>query len=248
MILSVKRVNRYFMLLTAPFLGLLIGLWWIQPSMQLDLEIAKFAPVALPVNETNAIQQDLLKAKTSASYTINAVSTSAKLYQETTAAMNTLVSSATTQASRPKIIYNRRITTKLGIPSGIINSDRITIELYRLNPGHYKAYALKIKLKDPTAMKMSLAKETSSGAETTMQAVKRYGAVAGINAGGFADQAGKRYPLSTTMIEGQYVYGFEPTYKDLSFIGLNKSGQLIGGKFNSRTQLDQLEQIGRAHV
>lgn len=142
--------------------------------------------------------------------------------------MNKLVETAQTQANRPELIYNRRISAKLGIPSEIVTSDRIRVELYRLNPGNYKAYALKIKLKDPTAMKMSLA-ETAYGAETTMHAVQRNGAIAGINAGGFADQSGKRYPLSTTVVDGKYLYGFEPTYKDLSFVGLNKSGQLIGG-------------------
>jgi exopolysaccharide biosynthesis protein len=76
-----------------------------------------------------------------------------------------------------------------------------------------------------------------------MQAVNRYGASAGINAGGFADQNGKRYPLSTTVVNGKYLYGFEPSYKDLSFVGLNKSGQLIGGKFTSKAQLDQLEPV-----
>lgn len=243
MMTPVKRVNRFFMLLTAPFLGLLLCLWWYQPPMQLELQVEQFMPISGPVDEAILLKQDLTLAKASASYTIDAVSASAKLYKETTAAMNILVSTATTQAAQPALIYNRRITAKLGIPSDIISSDRIRIELYRLNPGNYKAYALKIKLKDSTAMKMSLATETSSGAETTMQAVNRYGAIAGINAGGFADRAGKRYPLSTTMVGGQYVYGFEPSYKDLSFVGLNKSGQLIGGKFNNREQLDQLEPV-----
>lgn len=243
MMTPVKRINRFFMLLTAPFLGLLLCLWWYQPPMSLDLQVGQFAPNSGPVDEAILLKQDLTLAKASASYTIDAVSASAKLYKETTAAMNTLVSTATTQAAQPALIYNRRITAKLGIPSDIISSDRIRIELYRLNPGNYKAYALKIKLKDSTAMKMSLATDTSSGAETTMQAVNRYGAIAGINAGGFADRAGKRYPLSTTMVGGQYVYGFEPTYKDLSFVGLNKSGQLIGGKFYNRAQLDQLEPV-----
>lgn len=243
MMTSVKIVNRFFMLLTAPVIGLILCLWWYQPSMQLDLQVGNYAPISGPVEEAIAVRQDLTTAKASASYTIDAVSTSAKLYKETTAVMNSLVSTATTQAGRPELIYNRRITAKLGIPSETLSSDRIRIELYRLNPGNYKAYALKIKLKDPTAMKMSLATETSSGAETTMHAVNRLGAIAGINAGGFADRAGKRYPLSTTMVGGQYVYGFEPTYKDLSFVGLNQSGQLIGGKFYNRAQLDQLEPV-----
>jgi exopolysaccharide biosynthesis protein len=243
MMTPVKRVNRFFLLLTAPFLGLLICMGWYRPPLLLDLNVEHFAPISGPVNETAALKKDLTLAQASASYTIDAVSASAKLYKETTTTMNTLVETAKTQASRPELIYNRRISAKLGIPSEILSSDRIRIELYQLNPGNYKAYALKIKLKDPTAMQMSLAQEASGGAETTMQAVNRYGAIAGINAGGFADKAGKRYPLSTTVVGGQYLYGFEPTYKDLSFVGLNKSGQLIGGKFYNRTQLDQLEPV-----
>jgi exopolysaccharide biosynthesis protein len=242
MMTPVKRVNRFFMLLTAPFIGLFICMSWYRPPLQLDLDVGQFTPSAGPVNETASLKKELTLAEASAAYTIDAVSASAKLYKETTTTMNKLVETAQTQATRPELIYNRRISAKLGIPSEIVTSDRIRVELYRLNPGNYKAYALKIKLKDPTAMKMSLA-ETASGAETTMHAVQRNGAIAGINAGGFADQSGKRYPLSTTVVDGKYLYGFEPTYKDLSFVGLNKSGKLIGGKFYSRAQLDQLDPV-----
>ncbi|MBT2292897.1 phosphodiester glycosidase family protein [Paenibacillus albidus] len=239
----VQKVNRFFMLLTAPFFGLLLGLWWYHPPLQLNLEVGRFAPAPGPVQETGQLKKDLTLAQSAASYTIDSVSASAKLYQETTAAMNALVQTASSQATRPEVIYNRRISSRLGIPSDVISSNRILIELYRLNPGGYKAYAMKIKLKDPAAMTMSLAEESTRGAETTLHAVQRYGAVAGINAGGFADKAGQRYPLSTTVVDGQYLYGFEPSYKDLSFVGLNKSGRLIGGKFASRAQLDQLEPV-----
>lgn len=243
MITPVKRINRFFMMLTAPFIGLLIGLWWYQPPLTLQLDTNPYAPIPGPVEETAALKNALTLAQASASYTIDSISASAQLYKQTTNAMNALVSTAKTQASRPERIYNRRITAKLGIPSDVVSSDRITIELYRLNPGHYKAYALKIKLKDASAMKMSLAGNGNGGAETTLQAANRYGAAAGINAGGFADQGGKRYPLSTTVVDGRYLYGFEATYKDLSFVGLNKSGKLIGGKFYSRFQLDQLQPV-----
>ncbi|MNM97325.1 hypothetical protein D3C81_1098270 [compost metagenome] len=99
---------------------------------------------------------------------------------------------------------------------------------------------MKIKLKSPDAMKMTLGKDKLGGAETTLQALNRYDAVAGINAGGFADSKGKRYPLSTTMLNGKYLNGFEPTFKDLFFVGMNKNGQLIGGKFQSQAALDKL--------
>ncbi|MGN7761016.1 phosphodiester glycosidase family protein [Paenibacillus sp. 22594] len=243
MMTPVKRVNRFFMLLTAPFFGLLLCLWWYQPPLDLNLGTGKFTAEPGPVKETAALLTDLTAAQASASTTIGSIGASAKLYNQTTNAMNALVHMAKSQTPRPEQIYNRRITSRLGIPADVVQSDRITIELYRLNPGNYTAYALKVKLKDPTAMKMSLAGDGKGAAETTMQAVNRYGATAGINAGGFADQDGKRYPLSTTVVGGKYLYGFESSYKDLSFVGLNASGQLIGGQFYSRTQLDQLHPV-----
>ncbi|WP_025690636.1 phosphodiester glycosidase family protein [Paenibacillus zanthoxyli] len=241
MITPVKRVNRFFMLVTAPFIGLLLCLSLYRPSLTLDLETQRFSPSAGPVQLTSGIKDQLGTAQASAAHTMKSVSASAKLYKETTATMNALVDKAVTQASRPALIYNRRITAKLGFPFDVINSSRIRIELYRVNPGDYTGYAMKIKLKDKAAMTMSLGQEGLGGSETTLQAANRYGAVAGINAGGFADKDGRRFPLSTTIVEGQYVTGFESSYKDLSFVGLNKEGRLIGGKFYSREQLDKLE-------
>ncbi|MBY9080449.1 phosphodiester glycosidase family protein [Paenibacillus sp. HN-1] len=236
----VKRVNRFFMLATAPFLGLLLCLLLYRPSLTLDLETQKFLPDPGPLQTTDAIGRDLELAKTSASSTTHAISATAKLYRQTTSTMGTLVDQARTQAARPEQIYNRRISSRLGFPYDVIDSSRITIELYRLNPGDYTGYAMKVKLKDQSAMTMSLPLKGLGSSETTLQAVSRYGAVAGINAGGFADQDGKRYPLSTTIVDGKYLTGFEASYKDLSFVGLNQEGKLIGGKFNSRQQLDAL--------
>ncbi|WP_025694280.1 phosphodiester glycosidase family protein [Paenibacillus durus] len=241
MITPVKRVNRFFMLVTAPFIGLLLCLSLYRTSLTLDLGTQRFLPSAGPVQLTSGIKGQLDTAQASAAHTMKSVSASAKLYRETTATMNALVDKAVTQASRPALIYNRRITAKLGFPFDVINSSRIRIELYRVNPGDYTGYAMKIKLRDKAAMTMSLGQEGLGSSETTLQAVNRYGAVAGINAGGFADKGGRRYPLSTTIVEGQYVTGFESSFKDLSFVGLSKEGRLIGGKFYSREQLDKLE-------
>ncbi|MDF2837680.1 MAG: putative periplasmic protein, partial [Paenibacillus sp.] len=74
--------------------------------------------------------------------------------------------------------------------------------------------------------------------QTTLQAVKNHGAAVGVNAGGFADGGGKRYPLSNTIVDGKYVIGFEATYSDLFFVGMNDKNELIGGKFASKDQLD----------
>lgn len=153
MMTPVKRINRFFMLLTAPLIGLLIVLWAHQPKLILDLDTGQFAAAPGPLEQTALLKQELLAAQDSASYTIDAIGATAHLYNQTTNAMNSLVTTAAAQVSRPELIYNRRITAKLGIPADVISSDRITIELYRLNPGNYKAYALKIRLKDAAAMK-----------------------------------------------------------------------------------------------
>ncbi len=79
--------------------------------------------------------------------------------------MSSIVRTASTQAQKPEQIYNRRITTRLGAAAvERVNSQRINIELYRLNPGSYHAYAMKIKLRDPEAMKMTLGKDSFGGA------------------------------------------------------------------------------------
>jgi len=237
---NVKRINRFFMLATAPFIGLLLVMLLQSKSMTVPLHLEEYAPAASLDAQSSEILNTLDQAEKIAVQTSASIEKTTRLYNKTTTAMSSIVKAASTQAAKPEQIYNRRITSKLGAASERVNSNKIHIELYRLNPGTYKAYAMKIKLKDPHAMKMTLGKDAYGGAETTLTAVQRYGAIAGINAGGFADAGGKRYPLSTTVLNGRYVNGFEATFKDLFFVGLNDSGKLIGGKFTSKAKLDAL--------
>ena len=97
MMTPVKRVNRFFMLLTAPLLGLLLCLWLYQPPLELKLNTAPFAAVPGPVNETTHKSRIWLLAKSYASYTIDSMAPAAKLYKQTTNAMNALVSTAAAQ-------------------------------------------------------------------------------------------------------------------------------------------------------
>ncbi|WP_068619965.1 phosphodiester glycosidase family protein [Paenibacillus tuaregi] len=240
--IQVKQVNRFFMLATAPFFGLFIAL--LLGSVHLNWEGQQVAlPEPKELNQhVTSLSQGLTNAEETAKYTISTIRKTSLLYQKTTSAMSQIVTSASSASRRPEMIYDHRITAKFGTaPFETVQSDKIRIELYKINPGNYKGYAMKIKLKTPSAMKMAVAGDKLGAAETTMQAVKHSGAVAGINAGGFADSGGKRYPLSTTILNGKYLTGFEPSYKDLSFVGLNQSGKLIGGKFSSQDQLDRLK-------
>ncbi|UUZ80792.1 phosphodiester glycosidase family protein [Paenibacillus sp. P26] len=42
-------------------------------------------------------------------------------------------------------------------------------------------------------------------------------------------------------MNGKYVYGFEPTFEDLTFIGISTDRKLIGGKFSRQEDLDKLK-------
>ncbi|WP_338542697.1 phosphodiester glycosidase family protein [Paenibacillus tundrae] len=248
MITPVKQVNRFFMLALAPFVGLMLCLLLFRPSLE-PASLAELTPPEETItSQTQAIRQDLSGAEEAAVQTSSSIKKTTQLYNQTTSTMSALVQKATSQATRPETIYNQRISSKLGVPFERINSDRLTIEMYRVNPGTYKGYAMKIKLKDPTAMQMALNSEAGKS-ETTMQAVRRTGAIAGINAGGFADSGGKRYPLSTTVMDGKYVNGFQASFKDLFFVGLNDAGKLVGGKFFDKGSLDRLQpQFGATFV
>ncbi|WP_211746762.1 phosphodiester glycosidase family protein [Paenibacillus sp. Marseille-Q4541] len=244
MILTTKRLNRFLMLATAPFVGIIFCLLVLQQPLAMDFsEPTEHYVSSNDIwNRTEEIKSDLNVAKTLAESTSSSLQKTTELYKSTSKTMESIANMTAAQAKKPEAVYNRRIQTKLGVPSEVIDSDRIRIELYKVNPGTYQGYAMKIKLKDPSAMQMALDDELGSS-QTTLQAALRSGAVAGINAGGYADSGGERFPLGTTVQDGKYVTGFHPSVKDLSFVGMNKEGKLIGGRFFNKYALDQQEPI-----
>ena len=249
-----RAINRLFLLATAPFLGLGIWLAAAGPGLTLSLSDAAFPKFELPAApEAGALTADVsagLDAAIGLAFETNdSLRREAELYAQAVAEMEQIAKLAAAQVGKPYAIYDRRITARLGKPVEEVRSNRITAQLFNIKAQHFNGYALKVKLKSKQAMTMVLGQDELGGAETTLSAVKRTGAVAGVNAGGFADGGGKRYPLGTTIVDGKYVSGFTPTYKDLFFVGMNDKMQLIGGKFESREELDKLKpQFGATFV
>ncbi|MUT65606.1 phosphodiester glycosidase family protein [Paenibacillus sp. NEAU-GSW1] len=240
---SVRYLNRTLLLACTPFLGMLLWLLFANISVVMGEDaFPKYDAAAIEdaaaVKPAAKATEGLSSAQKTAAQTSKSIKKQIKLYNQTNAEMKQIVTKAKAQAQRPFEIYDRIITSKLGSPSGTVNTDNLRAQLFYIKADHFNAYALKLKLKSSDAMQMALGNGKYGGAETTLAAVKRTGAFAGVNAGGFADGGGKRYPLSTTIVGGKYVGGFEPTYNDLFFVGLNESNKLVGGKFTSRQQLD----------
>lgn len=247
-----RDTNRFLLLVTAPFIGAIFSLlFWIQWEVDLSNQ------VSLPNVEVDFQQQTedivlgLKEAITNVAYTQVIISEVYDNYIKSANKAIAMAQIAETLKTQPLIIYDRRVTAKLGTPIETIRSDNIEIDVFQIKETNYQGYAMKVNLKSPDAMKLVLGNDTLGEAETTLSAVNRYGAVAGINAGGFADDAktGKRYPLSTTMIDENYLFGFQPSFSDLFFVGLDDQGKLIGGEFSKQEDLDKLNpQFGVSFV
>lgn len=243
---AVRTLNRTVLLACTPFLGMLLWLW--SENVDIELKPQPYMQQATePMNGSETVSdsvsltfEGLELAQSIALGTSESIQKQLKLYNQTNADMKKIASIAAVQASRPLQIYDRRITSKLGTPAATIKSEKLQAQLFYLNTQNFRSYALKIKLKKSDSIKLVLGQDKQGGAETTLAAVNRYKAAVGVNAGGFADSGGKRYPLSTTIISGKYVDGFQASYKDLFFVGVNEANKLVGGKFSSKEQLDAL--------
>ncbi|OXM86614.1 phosphodiester glycosidase family protein [Paenibacillus rigui] len=240
----VQFINRTLLLASAPFIGMILFLLCSHLTVQLP-DFHRLAATQFTIQkELQHAADQLDKAKTDAAQTRATIERFYQLYEQSAKDVVTMVQTADAASDKPTTIFDNRISTKLGAKaSRQTNSANIDLKLYYLAESNYKGYALKVNMKSDSAMKMVLGKDKVGGSETTLDAVRRYGAVAGVNAGGFADddRSGKRYPLSTTMLNGKYVYGFEPTFEDLAFIGLSSDRKLIGGKFSRQEDLDKLK-------
>jgi exopolysaccharide biosynthesis protein len=241
-----QSVNRLMLLASAPFLGALI---WLGFFATFHLTIDSFQPQPKPevniAEQTDSIASGLQSAQFQTASISQALEEKMQLYADTTELALSMNQLAAAQTNKPWIIYDYRITALLGTPLNHIYSNNIDLKLFSIKEKAYSGYAMKVHLKTNKAMKMVLGYDKVGKGETTSSAVKRYNAIAGVNAGGFADdlKSGKRYPLSTTVLNGNFVMPFEPSYKDLFFVGLDQNLKLVGGQFESKNSLESLKPL-----
>jgi exopolysaccharide biosynthesis protein len=126
----------------------------------------------------------------------------------------------------------------LGNPIGQTFGDKANIKIFSLKEAGYRGYMAKVKLHDPKAVKLVLANDKiADKGETTSAAAKRTGAVLAVNGGGFAKQDGLLHPIGITVVDGE-IKTFYRT--DLSFIGFNDKGNLVGGAVTTREQIKEM--------
>ncbi len=153
--------------------------------------------------------------------------------------VDTMLAISAAHTAQTDDVLDKVLSGILGDPIGQTFGKRAIIKVFSLKEAGYRGYMAKVKLLDPGAIKLVLSHDkVGDKGETTSQAAKRTGAKLAVNGGGFAAQDGLLYPMGITVVDGE-IKTFYQT--DLSFIGFNKDGKLVGGAVTSKEQIAKLQ-------
>lgn len=231
-----RKANLLMLLVIAPFLGIWIAchsFTGYAHDLLMPVEKVNVSLYALE-KSFNLVNQELHAVKTQATEQKNQ-------FEEYDRSLSNLTEQAEQQKNMSDQIYEERILTMLGEPVKVHSSSRVEIKVFKLEELGYRGYIAKVKLFDPRAFKVVLAKDTLGEKETTMEAVKRTGALLGINGGGFYTEMrnGKPYAvhIGNVVINGKLITPFNAYPGNLCFAGINKAGRVIGGIVSTEEEL-----------
>ena len=117
------------------------------------------------------------------------------------------------------------------------SSSGITIE--DIKGASFKGKVMLIK--DPKRVKLAVTKEIGVTGERVSDLVKDFGAIAGINAGGFYDPNGKgngAFPDGLTMHDGKLVHN-NVGDKAVNIVGFNDQGKLLLGNMTAKQLVEK---------
>ncbi len=141
-------------------------------------------------------------------------------------------------------IYEQRIIKALGEPIDFYLSATSEIKVFELEELGYRGYIAKIKLYNPDVFKVALSNGVVGKLETTSDASKRTGAILGVNGGGFGAAMVDGEVVSTmigaTVVDGVFVKEFVKKDEELFFVGINKSGDLVGTVPENNEDIEKL--------
>lgn len=235
-----RRISWFLLFCLAPFLGLAITVYGLEEHVK---------PLILPVEETNAavemLGDEFRELYENMGFVAGVAQEQEGEFQKQHETLSELAEEVASQKDYSDQIYEERILAMLGEPIKVHRSRRTEIKVFELKELGYRGYIAKVKLFDPSALKVVLAKDTPGEKETTLQAVERTGAIFGINGGGFYTEMrdGKPYAMhmGNVIIDGKLLGQFNPYPENLFFAGINKKGDFIGGIFYELKQLMELD-------
>lgn len=114
------------------------------------------------------------------------------------------------------------------------------VEIEPISGKGYSGYVMTVN--DPTKIRLAVPSKPGRGERVTSM-VKRTGAIAGINGGGFADpnwNGNGFQPIGVVMSQGQIYYSDLGKENSTQIVGLDKKGKLVAGNYS----LKEIEDMG----
>ena len=226
--------------LIAPFLGMVLALAQQEPLDHIHAEhlVLDFQTLT---DSADHIRQQNSVILTSVGLFNSSLAQQQQHYQEQQQLIQQLIQESLAQKQLSNELYEQQLLAKLGKVRDSYQSEKFDIKLFDITGLSYRGYLAKIRLHDPSAIRVVLGRDEYGQVETTQQAVQRNNAIFGVNGGGFfsVHQEGqsRRLPLGNTMVDGKLVGNFSPSRDDVFFAGFSKEGALVGGQFSSVHQL-----------
>lgn len=237
--------HKYAIFLLAPVIGFATGFYQSNPAQGLEGN-----RLVIPVEQSNEQLGRIMNKLEETDEVIDSTVESLdqlkgkatkenKEYEQQNNKIKDLLATSQNQLKKSDDVLDQILSNMLGNPIGQSFTTNATVKVYSLEESGYRGYMAKVRLKNPNALKVVLANDKLvSKGETTSHAGKRKGAVLAINAGGFNYRAnGYLSPIGITVIDGQ-IKTFSDN-KNISFVGFNNKGRLVGGKIRSQAELKQ---------
>ena len=222
-----QRISVLLLFLIAPLLALLFvtkGIPAAAPGL--------IVPAESTMKEIQLLQRDSEIMGNALFQLTSTIKRQQKVFVEQDEKITELAGFSSEQKQFSDDIYEQKILKILGPAEYAYLSDYTEIKIFDLDELGYRGSIAKVKLFDPTAFRVVLARDRLGKLETTSDAAKRYNAVLAINGGGFylEDRNGEKYAqlIGNTVIDGKLVEPFNGYPGDLFFAGINRSGQVIG--------------------
>jgi|HigsolmetaGSP12D_1036236.scaffolds.fasta_scaffold00601_4 exopolysaccharide biosynthesis protein len=124
-------------------------------------------------------------------------------------------------------------------PGGAGAQDELPLtQVEEINGAKYHGYLLTVR--DPRKIRLVVPNRPGRG-EKVSSMVKRTGALAGVNAGGFADPNWKGngfQPIGLVITQGQIYYSDLGNQKSVQIVGIDKQGKMIAGRYSLQQLMD----------
>ena len=236
-----RIITLFLFFLLAPLLGMAVGMSQEMPQRYFKNQDAMLLSLSGFEEQVDIYDGNLNQLKSGIGFITANLAEQQRQYEEQQALLRQLAKKSQEQRNLSNEIYEKNILAKLGKPFEIFKSDKVELKIFELQTEEYRGYAAKLKLYDPKAIKVVMAEDTLGAKETTSEALKRTGALFGVNGGGFYETVRNgevmTAPIGNTLIQGVLIDGFNPTHDDLFFSGWTRQGDLVGGLYDRKDQL-----------